>query len=212
MKKTAMHLQPVQILLLLVYLFFCILMLEIVLQYIPPGSDTAFLGIKQEYIALPWYLPAFYVHVFTAILALPAGFTQFSNHIRTKYPAFHRLNGKIYVCIILIFGAPSGFIIGIYANGGLSSQIAFCLLALLWFFFTWSAYGNARKKKFSAHQKFMYRSFALTLSAITLRTWKYVLIELLHPRPMDVYRIVAWLGWVLNLVIAEIIIIQKFKK
>ena len=187
-------------------------MLQIVLQYIPMGSDTAFLGIKQDYVSLPWYLPAFYVHVFTAILALPAGFTQFSNYIRTHYPKFHRLNGKIYVFIILFFGAPSGFIIGLYANGGISSQIAFCLLAALWFYFTFEAFKNARIKKFSSHQKFMYRSFALTLSAITLRAWKYVLIELLHPRPMDVYRVVAWLGWVLNLIIAEIIIHKKFNK
>ncbi len=152
-------------------------MIGIVLQYIPMGTDTAFLGIKQEYIDLPWYLPAFYVHVFTAILALPAGFTQFSNYIRLQYPVFHRANGKIYVFIILCFGAPSGFIIGLYANGGASSQIAFCLLALLWFFFTLKAFLNAKKKKFSDHQKFMYRSFALTLSAITLRAWKNIFLN-----------------------------------
>lgn len=187
-------------------------MLEIVLQYIPVGTDVAFLGIKQDYIELPWYLPAFYVHVFTAILALPAGFTQFSRYIRNHYPAFHRWNGKIYVFIILCFGAPSGFIIGIYANGGWSSQIAFCLLAVFWFYFTFKAYSKARKKDFSAHRKFMYRSFALTLSAITLRAWKYILIETLHPRPMDVYRIVAWMGWVLNLLIAEFIIYKKFNR
>jgi len=29
---------------------------------------------------------------------------------------------------------------------------------------------------------------------------------------MDVYQIVAWLGWVLNLFIAEIIIIKYIKK
>ncbi|MEZ5014844.1 MAG: DUF2306 domain-containing protein [Chitinophagales bacterium] len=199
-------------LLLLIYLFFCILMLGIVLQYIPPGTDTAFLGIKQDYVELPWYLPAFYVHVFTAIFALPAGFTQFSRYIRKKYRRFHRTNGKIYVFAILLFGAPSGFIIGLYANGGWSSQIAFCLLAVLWFWFTLRAFVYARRKDFHRHRIFMYRSFALTLSAITLRAWKYVLIATLHPHPMDVYRVVAWLGWTLNLAIAEILIYKKIRK
>ena len=187
-------------------------MIGIVLQYIPAGTDTAFLGIKQDYINISWYLPAFYIHVFTAILALPAGFTQFSKFIQKNYKPFHRINGRIYVFSILALGAPSGFVIGLYANGGLSSQLAFCILAVLWFWFTLQAYKNARKKNFVAHKIWMYRSFALTLSAITLRAWKWILIEIFHPRPMDVYMIVAWLGWVLNLIIAEIIIYKKIKK
>jgi hypothetical protein len=57
----------------------------------------------------------------------------------------------------------------------------------------------------------MYRSFALTLSAITLRLWKYLLVGVFHPRPMDVYQVVAWLGWTLNLIVAEWIIYKKLR-
>lgn len=198
--------------LLLVYASFCFLMLQIVLQYIPFKTDGAFLNIKQDYIHIPIYLPAFYIHVFTALLALPAGFTQFSSRILKRYKFFHQMSGKIYVFSILVFGAPSGLILGIYANGGLSSQIAFCLLAVLWFYFTFMAYKKIRNKNIVAHKIYIYRSFALTLSAITLRAWKYIIVELFQPKPMDVYRIVAWLGWVLNLVIAELIIIKYLKK
>ncbi|MBC8172341.1 MAG: DUF2306 domain-containing protein [Chitinophagales bacterium] len=176
------------------------------------GTDTAFLAIKQDYIDIPIYLPVFYIHVFTAILALPAGFTQFSKYLQRNYKAFHRFNGRMYVFIILLFGAPSGFIIGLYANGGISSQIAFCLLAALWFYFTLMAFLKAKQKDFIAHKKFMYRSFALTLSAITLRAWKYVIVAAFEPRPMEVYVIVAWLGWVLNLIVAEYIIFKTIKK
>ena len=58
----------------------------------------------------------------------------------------------------------------------------------------------------------MLRSFALALSAITLRAWKYVLVALFHPHPMDVYRWVAWLGWVLNLAVVEIFIYYQSRK
>ena len=101
---------------------------------------------------------------------------------------------------------------GIYANGGLSSQIAFILLAILWFLFTTLALLKAKNKDFIAHEKWMVRSFSLAISALTLRAWKYVLVYFFHPKPMDVYLIVAWLGWVLNLVIAELIIYKKFNK
>lgn len=191
------------------YLFFCALMVRIVLQYLPAGTDTAFLAIKQDYVTRPLYLTFFYIHVFTAVLALPAGATQFSRFILRQAPALHRLNGRLYVAGIVLLGAPSGFAIGLFANGGIGSRISFCLLAVLWIVFTTQAYRKARQGDFTAHKAFMYRSFALTLSAITLRAWKWVIIALLHPHPMDAYRVVAWLGWVPNLLLAEYLIKQK---
>jgi uncharacterized membrane protein len=186
-------------------------MVLILLQYIPAGRDTAFLGIKQDYVNIPWYLPAFYIHVFATIFCLPAGLTQFSKKILKKYPRLHRLNGRIYVLVILLLSAPSGFLIGIYANGGLSSKLAFCILAVLWFYFTLKAWKWAMAGNFRLHKAFMYRSFALTLSAITLRLWKYLIVGIFHPRPMDVYQVVAWLGWTLNLLVAEWIIYKKLR-
>ncbi|MCB0634069.1 MAG: DUF2306 domain-containing protein [Saprospiraceae bacterium] len=197
---------------LLLYTWFCYLMLNITLQYIPYDTDVAFLRIKQDEIVLPYYRIAFFTHVYLSILVLPAGFIQFSSFVLRKYPRFHRLNGWIYLITILGFSAPSGLIMGFHANGGWSSQLAFCLLALLWMLFTALAGYYAIKKRFILHRQMMYRSFALTLSAITLRAWKYIIVALFHPRPMDVYRIVAWLGWVLNLIIAEWIIRYYLKK
>lgn len=158
------------------------------------------------------YKIAFYVHVIFSGFSLLAGFTQFSKKIRTQYPDIHIIIGKIYAYSILLFSAPSGLIIGIYANGGFGSQLAFCLLAIGWFYFTFKALQVLKTKNYPAHQKFMLRSFALTLSAITLRLWKYLIALFFQPRPMDVYQIVAWLGWVLNLLIAEFIIFKYLGK
>lgn len=199
------------ILLLIIYTYFMWLMLKITLQYWPIQTDVAFLSIKQDYIHLLHYRIAFFIHVFSAIFVLLAGYTQFSNTIRVKYPNTHRKLGWLYVIVTLLFAGPSGLIIGIYANGGLSSQIAFCLLAFLWILFTAIALVKIIKKQVSSHKAWMIRSFALALSAITLRAWKYLLVALFHPKPMDVYQIVAWLGWTLNLVIAEIIILKSIK-
>lgn len=63
------------------------------------------------------------------------------------------------------------------------------------------------------HRAFLIRSFALAVSAITLRLWKYLIILSFDTRPMDAYRIIAWLGWVPNLLLAEYIIHKfNFKK
>lgn len=190
------------------YLFFFVLMLQITLQYIPINFDVAFLRIKQQYVVFRHYRIAFYTHVLFSMFSLLAGFTQFSKNIRIKYPQVHRVFGWIYITSILVFSAPSGLVIAYYANGGFWSQLAFCLLAIGWFTFTGIALKALFSKNFGKHQKFMIRSFALTLSAITLRFWKYIIVLIFQPRSMDVYQIVAWLGWVLNLLIAEIIILK----
>ena len=192
----------------LVYVYFCYLMLGIVLQYIPYHTDVAFLKIKQDVIGMLHYRIAFFTHVYTSMLVMFAGFTQFNRSFLNHWPTLHRIAGWVYVVSVLLLVAPSGFVMGLYANGGLSSQISFCLLSVLWFYSTWQALRCAMQKKINAHRKWMIRSFALTLSAISLRAWKYILVYLLHPAPMDTYRMVAWLSWVINLIIAEIIILK----
>jgi len=183
-------------------------MTGITLQYIPYNTDVAFLGIKQQVIGMLHYRIAFFTHVYTALFVLPAGFIQFSPYVLSHFKKLHRLSGWIYTVFVLLLVAPSGFVMGIYANGGLSSQISFCVLALLWFYATLMAIISITKKDILSHRKWMIRSFALTLSAISLRAWKYILVYLFHPAPMDNYRMVAWLSWVVNLLIAEIIIFK----
>jgi len=197
--------------LILIYLFFCYLMLQITLQYIPYNTDVAFLRIKQDVIEVPFYKIAFFTHVYTAIFVLIAGLTQFSSFIRKHFTKLHKMSGWIYAFTVIILAGPSGFFMAIYANGGMISQTAFCLLAILWIYFTALAIISAVNKDIKSHRKYMIRSFALTLSAITLRVWKYVLVYLFEPRPMDVYQLVAWLGWIPNLIIAEIIITKFFR-
>lgn len=195
-------------LLLPLYALFCWLMVQITWQYIPWNTDVAFLRIKQEYISMAHYRWAFLLHVYSSILVLPAGFTQFSDRLRLRWPSVHRQMGWVYAIISIFLAGPSGFVIGWYANGGWSSQLAFCLLAVLWILFGCLAILRAKQGAYEAHKRWMYRSFALALSAITLRAWKYLIVAIWEPRPMDVYQIVAWLGWVLNLLIAEWLILR----
>ena len=123
--------------------------------------------------------------------------------------------GKIYVIDVLFLTGPTGLIMALYANGGLGGRIAFILLSLLWLFTTYKAYKMVREKNFVAHQQWMIRSYALTLSAVTLRAWKWIFFvgaetffDLELP-PKTVYIWVAWLGWTLNLLFAEYLIRKK---
>ncbi len=179
------------------------MMLRITLQYWPVRDDAAFLQIKQQYLGIgPWRL-AFFVHVFTSMFALAAGFTQFSTRLRARWPAWHRRVGWFYIVNVCLVTGPASLVVARYANGGPSSRLAFGTLAVLWIGTTAMGLVTARRRDWQAHRAWMVRSYALTLSAVTLRAWKWGLVLAFHPRPLDVYRLVAWLGFVPNLLLAE---------
>ncbi len=192
--------------------FFTWLMARITIAYIPYNTDVGFLRIKQQYIDIDHWRIAFFIHVYASMWVLLAGFTQFSRKLLKNNPRLHRAMGYIYVTDVLLITGPAGFIMGIYANGGTVSRIAFISLAVFWIFFTATALIKARQKDFKAHQRFMMRSYALTLSALTLRAWKFSITNTVELPPMDVYRMVAWLGWVPNLLLAEWLIRRKTQK
>jgi len=196
-----------------VFTVFFYLMMRITVQYIPINPDVAFLRIKQpEVTSFPEYLPIFYVHVYSSIFVLLAGFTQFNARILSRFPQIHRWNGRVYGYVVLLLSAPSGIYIGFHANGGILAKISFVTLGMLWFLFTWKGVRSIRQKKIAEHQNWMLRSFALAFSAITLRLWKVILVFLFEPNPMDVYTIIAWLGWVPNLLLVEYLITKKRNK
>ena len=193
-------------LLLVTLAFFVWLMARITVTYIPYNTDVGFLRIKQEYIDIDIWRTAFFVHVYMSIWVLLAGFTQFSSRIRDYRPKLHRALGYIYAVDVLFITGPAGLLMGFYANGGIPSKIAFVTLAIGWITFTAIAVLKAKRGDYNAHRDFMMRSYALTLSALTLRAWKFGINNSFELPPMDVYRAVAWLGWVPNLLLAEFLI------
>ncbi|WP_073417220.1 DUF2306 domain-containing protein [Flavobacterium defluvii] len=197
----------------ILFSYFFILMLKLTLQYIPLKSDAAFLQIKQTEVSeIPYYIVFFYIHVYSAIFVLFSGFFQFSDSLLKKNPSIHRNFGKLYVFVILFLSAPSGLFIGFFANGGFYSKISFVALSLFWFYFTLKGFLYIKNKNIPQHRAFLMRSFALTFSAVTLRFWKVILAYLFHPAPMDLYQIIAWLGWVPNLLIVEYYLYHQSKK
>lgn len=198
-----------KILLIIGFGYFFWLMLKITLEYIPLQKEVSFLMIKQtEVVQRPEYLYFFYTHVYTSIFVLLTGFLAIPRK-NFGIKNFHQNAGKIYIFLILIFSAPSGIYMGIFANGGILSKISFVILGGLWWFSTFKAYQLARQRKFKEHQQWMWHSFALTVSAITLRMWKVIIVYLFHPNPMDVYQIIAWMGWIPNIILIEYLIAKK---
>lgn len=180
------------------------LMLRLIISYFSFNSAVEFLQFKQDYIHIPIWYYSFYIHVFSSTICLVAGLTQFSKTLLKSSPKTHRIVGRIYAYNILVINFPVGMIMAIYANGLWPTKTAFIILDVLWFWFTLKAILDIKKGNVLSHKKNMIRSFALTFSAVTLRSWNIILSSVADFDPLTLYMINGWLGWVPNLIIAEI--------
>ncbi len=189
------------------------LMLRLSLPYTALKPNIDFLQTKQFIYHIAHWRYSFYIHVFTSIFVLVAGLFQFSSYIIRKLPLLHRISGYVYVIVVLFISGPASFIMALYANGGIPARISFTLLSIGWISFTAIAFQRVYKKRFIQHGNWMLRSYALTLSAITLRSYAFLFALLeIEMRPVHIYITIAWLSWVPNLIVAEILIRNGFIK
>ncbi len=185
------------------------MMFRITWPFITFDYNVGFLLTKQSILHIDIWRWSFYIHIFTSIFVLIFGLIQFIRPILRKAPAFHRALGKAYILITLICSAPTGLIMGYYANGGIAAKASFMILSVLWWIFTFNAYREIRKGNVEKHIAFMTRSYALTLSALALRTYALFLPLVIHLPAKDMYALIAWLSWVPNLLLAEWFIRKK---
>ena len=156
----------------------------------------------REKYTLHW--PMVMTHGVSAMLALAIGPIQFLDSLRKRWRSLHRVFGRIYI-LSIAFAAPTGFLMGIMAYGGILSQTAFMLFAVLWLFTAYKGYETARKREFSAHRVWMIRCYALTFGAVILRIQLNLLLDLGF-RYEDVYPYLPWSSWLPTLLFGEGII------
>lgn len=175
-------------------------------MYFVMDESQGFLSQKSPELleSTVWNI-AFRLHIFLGGIALLTGWSQFSNRLRTTKLSLHRTLGKIYIAAVLISGL-AGLYIAFYATGGVISQWGFSLLAVAWLTTTSIAFGKIRAMNIDSHKRWMIRSYALAFAAVTLRIYMPFMQAVMGMEFIDAYRIVAWLCWVPNLLVAELLV------
>ncbi|MFM7021788.1 MAG: DUF2306 domain-containing protein [Flavobacteriales bacterium] len=196
-----------KIILSLLILFIAALIAYGSLSYFPADFTHGFLlGKKELFNGI--YKYGFYAHVISTPIVITIGTLQTFFRFEKKYPKLHRNAGKIYVATVLFLAAPGGLIMAFSAIGGQLSELCFLLLAMLWIYFTYKAYQEAKNKNFSEHKRHMQRSFILMLSAINLRILMFIFIRCNFEGP-QMYTVAAWLSWLPGLLIYEFVQYRK---
>lgn len=164
------------------------------------GSEAPPPPITANLFAHPFLV----IHVVAAMVALLVGPLQFVRRVRTRWPAFHRATGMIYVAAIAI-GSPAGFVLALGTSAGPVAGTGFATVAVLSVAFTWLGLRAALRGQFAEHRVWMLRSWAMTAGAITLRLLLPA-SAMLGFRFYAAYPVIAWLSWLINLAIVETLI------
>jgi hypothetical protein len=187
-----------------VVLLLMVLLAVNALSYANFDTHYGFLKLKQEAIASGWYLPAYYSHVLVSGLILVAGFFQLFPSSSGKFPRLHRGMGYFYVMGILFFAAPGALGMSLFIGRGPWVLSSFLLQGVLWFYFTAVAFREIRKGNIAAHKRWMWRSYALTFAAVTLRVYIFLISREVDLSQPEMYATLAWASWVPNLVVVEL--------
>ncbi len=158
----------------------------------PPRTPAQALGNP---LGVPWLA----VHVGGAVTALVLGSVQFLPGPRKI--AAHRWIGRAYVLGCLVGGA-AGLVLAPGSSAGPIAAVGFGSLAALWIAVNLLGWRAAMRGQFAQHRRWMVRSWALTLAAVTLRLYLPAVMAL-HLPFLPWYRAIAFLCWVPNLMLAE---------
>lgn len=167
-----------------------------------PGMGPPFLAERRAAMPL-----AVYAHLAGSLWALATGPFQLNQTLRARSISRHRWLGRSYVMGVVV-GGLGALALAPFAETGMVASLGFGLLGTLWLGFTTAAFVRIRQGDRAAHRRWMIRSYALTLAAVTLRI--YLPLSVLTQIPFaTAYPAIAWLCWVPNLLVAELAVLRR---
>jgi uncharacterized membrane protein len=143
---------------------------------------------------------AIFLHALGGSVVLVAGLVQMNGTIRRRLPRVHVGVGWMYATAAALAGG-AGVYMAAYSAGGPVAQLGFGLLGVAVLGATARAVERAIARDVAAHRRWMIRSFALFLAAVTLRVELPLLAATLGTA--TAYQLVSWLCWVPNVAAAE---------
>jgi hypothetical protein len=140
-------------------------------------------------------------HVAGAATALLISPLQLIAAVRRRTPRLHRWIGRVYV-LACVVGGVAGIPLALGSAAGGVATAGFGLLAAAWLVTTLRGWRAGYHNRGAEHRAWMIRSFSLTYAAVTLRLYLAIL-PLLPVAFVDGYRVISFLCWVPNLLLAE---------
>lgn len=172
-------------------------------SYLELGEAHPFFLEKLPLARPRLWLGALYVHVPSALIALPACLILLGKRVRTRWPRFHRWLGRVTGALILFAVVPSGMYLACFAQGGLISTLGFWLTGLITFVAMIKSITSARARDMRAHRRFSTHVVA-QLSVAVFSRFLLLLAELSEHYESWTYVAALWLPVIACALVAEL--------
>ena len=155
-----------------------------------------------RYVQHPWITV---LHIVPGLLFLTLAPLQFVARIRKRRIGLHRGLGRILAICAAISGLFALVInFRFPAFGGISTQAATVFFAAIFLFSLTKALRHIRKKEVALHREWMIRTFALAMGVASIRVFIGLFTALSELGSEEVFGASFWLGFGVNLLVAEV--------
>ena len=159
-------------------------------------------ALDVRYIQHPWVA---LLHIVPGVLLLTLAPLQFVARIRQRRISVHRGLGRILVTLAAISGVLALVVNFVFpAFGGISTQSGIAFFGVMFLFSLAKAFRHIRRKEVAQHREWMIRMFSLAMGVATQRVFLLLLGVLTGLSLEDVFGASTWLGFSVNLLVAEI--------
>jgi hypothetical protein len=190
--------------------FFSLLLVYNTIPYFSFDENMSFIQERIKLFVNPLWKYSFYIHIAAGVFCITTALTQFSSWILRKRKAIHVYAGRMYVFVVLVLGAPTGFYMAFFAKGGYWEKACFLFMAIFWFLATYKGLELIRQKNVLGHSIWMIRSYSMALTAVTFRIYHLLFFYAGYDHYSN-YAVSLWISVIGNIVVAEYFIYRKSK-
>lgn len=195
-----------------VVIFLAVCLAGIALSYFDFDLTKSFLGSKQAMIGNKIWLGAFYLHLFFGAIVTLVAIPLFFSKIISFKAKLHKQLGKVYIGSILFVSGPTGLYLAFFAEGGQFATIGFILMSMAWMIPTYIAFQRIIKGDVQGHYNWMIRSYAMTLSGVTLRLFTPIASRYFNFDYETTFILSAYIPWIINLLLGEVLVLLNKKR
>ena len=147
------------------------------------------------------------LHIIPGLLFVVLAPLQFVQSLRCRRPALHRWTGRVVLGSGMIIGSSALVMSPQMAIGGVNETAATMLFATIFLFALVRAFLYIRHGNVALHREWMIRAFAIGLAVASVRPIVGVFFAtrgITHLTPHDFFGTAFWLGFTLQLMVAEV--------
>jgi uncharacterized membrane protein len=147
------------------------------------------------------------LHITPGLLFILLAPLQFVRRLRNRKPNLHRWTGRVVLIAGIIIGSSALVMSPQMAIGGPNETAATMLFAIVFLFSLIKGFLHIRGGRVALHREWMIRAFAVGFAVATVRPIVGVFFatsRLTHLTPHDFFGTAFWLGFTIQLMVAEV--------